>query len=387
MKVCFIATNTFAHSGGSELLWTRAADALCRRGDQVNLIVPRFPTEPDFYNFIRGNGGNVHFYLRQRVSLYDRAIHYILGDEKTALIKTLKLDGTDLVIISQAGSMDGLNWVEYCTEAGVPFITISQAVRFPEWPVDEMVSRIRNGYSRAKQNLFVSQGNLDLFKMWLGGNFEPARVTPNPCQVPYDVKVSWPEPSPVFRLACVARIAPADKGHDLILQVMNKPKWRERPIEIHLYGSGASTQTFSNLIRHYKLTTKIVSHGQVADIPKIWSENHGLILPSRSEGFSLAFIEASLCNRFTITTHVADNEKVISDGESGFLASSQTVLGLEMAMEAAWQNRDRWQAIGEKAGKAIRRVVPANPEQVLIQEIERCIRDVGPDTSRNKEAA
>jgi glycosyltransferase involved in cell wall biosynthesis len=74
-----------------------------------------------------------------------------------------------------------------------------------------------------------------------------------------------------------------------------------------------------------------------------------LILPSLSEGTPLSLIEAQLCARPALVTRVDGNPEWVDDGETGFIAEAPSVHHLSLALERAWEARDRWQEIGNAA--------------------------------------
>ena len=105
--------------------------------------------------------------------------------------------------------------------------------------------------------------------------------------------------------------------------------------------------------------------GFVDDVAGIWTDHHGLILPSRCEGLPLVVVEAMLSGRVSIATDAAGIAEVIDDGVTGFLAAAATEDGLDAALERAWQRRDEWPAIGAAAAVRIRELVPEDPAAEL----------------------
>jgi glycosyltransferase involved in cell wall biosynthesis len=89
--------------------------------------------------------------------------------------------------------------------------------------------------------------------------------------------------------------------------------------------------------------------GSASDIRRVWSLNHILVMPSLNEGMPLSVVEAMLCGRPVVTTDVGGNTEWITDGEEGFIADGANTRSLDAALEAAWQRRDEWSAIGLKA--------------------------------------
>jgi glycosyltransferase involved in cell wall biosynthesis len=151
---------------------------------------------------------------------------------------------------------------------------------------------------------------------------------------------------------------------------MRRQPWRDRPICIHFYGHDqGNRRQLEELIRMHGLENKLKLEGFTPDITKIWSENHGLILPSRYEGAALVVVEAMLSNRMVIVTDTGRNRELIDDGESGFIAHAATVELLDEALERAWQKRDQWEVIGRTAGCHIRERFSADPAGEFAQRL------------------
>src|SRR5208282_3266884 len=106
-----------------------------------------------------------------------------------------------------------------------------------------------------------------------------AEVVRNPFNVSPDKPVPWPEETGIWRLACVARLDPFPKGQDLLFQALSQARWRERAVEVSLYGEGPCAQGLRRLADLLQLKT-VHFRGHVKDIASIWGSNHILVLPS-----------------------------------------------------------------------------------------------------------
>ncbi len=60
------------------------------------------------------------------------------------------------------------------------------------------------------------------------------------------------------RFACVGRLDPAAKGHNLLFQVLALAKWRTRALTVTLFGGGLYEAVLSRLADHLGLGEKIV---------------------------------------------------------------------------------------------------------------------------------
>jgi len=161
-------------------------------------------------------------------------------------------------------------------------------------------------------------------------------------------------------MACVARLDPAAKGQDLLFEVLAQKNWRDRPVEINLYGSGLFERNLQKLAGNLELKN-VCFRGHTPDVKAIWENNHILVLPSRFEGLPLALVEAMWCARPAVVTDIAGNAEVCVDEETGFVADAPSVGLLGRALERAWSRRNAWEGMGRLARARIEQLVPKDP--------------------------
>jgi glycosyltransferase involved in cell wall biosynthesis len=250
----------------------------------------------------------------------------------------------------------------------VRYVTITQNIADWHWPSDEVLTELANLHAASHANFFVAQGNIDLVAKQLGEPVRNAALVRNPFNVSYDVQLEWPPEDGVYHLACVAQLTPLHKGQDLILEVLRRPQWRSRAIDLTFVGTGPNRKHLAALADSYGLHN-VKFAGFQADIPRVWASNHLMILASRCEGTPLAVVEALLCGRPCIVTRVAGNAEVVEEGVSGFIAAAPTADLLDDAMERAWSKRHEWKRMGESASVRIRELVPSDPVELFANEL------------------
>ena len=73
------------------------------------------------------------------------------------------------------------------------------------------------------------------------------------------------------------------------------------------------------------------------------------MLPAHFEGMPLVVVEAMLCGRTCLVTDVAGHMEWISDGEDGFIATTNHTKLLKQKLKDAFKLKEQWQSMGEKA--------------------------------------
>jgi glycosyltransferase involved in cell wall biosynthesis len=369
MRFVFVSAMSGCPWGGSEELWSRAASRLHQTGHQVSASVVWWPQMHPRVRALIDQG--IEFYIekpRLETSLAVRAFGKVrrsFGGASNELA-WLRRQNPELVIISQGSNADGLPWMNTCRAAGVPFTAIVQANFETWWPDDKRAGDLARAYRAAKRVWCVSRRNLDLLEFQIGEALPNAGVVWNPLNVPADQPPAWPAENGVWKLACVARLEPAAKGQDILFQVLSQPQWRGRPWELNLYGSGPCEQNLKKLANRFEFKN-VRFHGQVAEVRKIWEENHLLVLPSRFEGLPLALVEAMWCGRPAVVTDIGGNAEICVDGETGFVAGAPAFRLLEHTMESAWNRRGDWQNMGKAARLRVEKTVPNDPIEDFCQ--------------------
>jgi glycosyltransferase involved in cell wall biosynthesis len=291
------------------------------------------------------------------------------GHELVRLLIGLALSRRpDLVVVSQGGNHDCYFLAEVCRRLRLPYAIVSHKASELYWPADWQQKTIAAVYRSARACFFVSEHNRRLTEEQLGFPLLHAAVVRNPFLVPWEPRADWPDDRSELRLACIGRLHPKEKGQDLLLRVLARPRWRDRPLSVTFYGDGLQRASLERMARNLGLTN-VTFAGFVRDVPAIWSSHHGLILPSRCEGLPITLVEAMLSGRVPIVTDVGGNAEVVEDGATGYLAAAPTEDALDDAMERAWNERHRWRDVGAAAAARIRTLVPREPERCFAERL------------------
>jgi glycosyltransferase involved in cell wall biosynthesis len=371
--------------GGSEELWSGAAVELQCRGHRVlcgrTEQAKRWKSHPRWKRLaesgVKVGAFGVPTLLR---AVPDAVLRYaepfaplVYGLRNRALAWRLRQLAPDLVVLAQGNTFDGMYSVEMpliVHYTGKPFVLVCQKNAETDWPDDFMRARSINHFRRARRVYFVSEHNRDIAEHQLGFRLENAEVVHNPYLVATREPLPWPENSDGrVHFACVGRLYPREKGQDLLINVLSLPKWRERPVCVNFYGTGANAEGLEGMARLLRLDN-VRFHGFTTDVTRVWRENHALVLPSRAEGLALAQVEAMVCGRVPIVTAAGGAGEILEDGVTGFLARSASEESLDDAMERAWARRHEWREIGCRASESVLRTFPSDPCAVFADKLE-----------------
>lgn len=362
--------------GGSEELWSATAAALASEGHRVTVFksivdesAPRIQRLRELRCRIRDMARFPLMPKRLFTVVRASSSAAAYAHEAARLLAGFALSRRpDLVVVSQGGNFDGYPFAEVCRRLRLPYAIVSHKATELYWPADWQQKMIAAVYRAARACFFVSEHSRRLTEEQLGFALPRAEIVRNPFLVPWEPRTDWPDDRHELRLACVGRLDPKEKGQDLLLRVLARRRWRDRPLSVTFYGDGLQRDSLERMARNLGLEN-VTFAGFVRDVSAIWSDHHGLILPSRCEGLPITLVEAMLCGRVAIVTDVGGNAEVIEDGVTGYLAAAATEDALEDAMERAWSERHQWRAIGAEAAARIRTIIPSDPARRFAERL------------------
>jgi glycosyltransferase involved in cell wall biosynthesis len=375
MKFAFISNQTYYPWGGSEELWSQAALRLKEEGHEVAASVIWWPQLSPRILELEKRGINL-FFLKQphHRSLPIRLWHKLKRQShfEEAGFGWLQKQNPDLTVISQCGNSDGLEWMNFCNMAKLPFVTKVSNNYEGLWLPDSCLSKMAQSYRAAKKVFCVSTHNLKLLEFQIGENLDNGAICWSRYAVPPDHPTIWPQVDPCWKLACVARLEPGAKGQDLLFKVLSQPRWQSRPVELNLYGAGPWEHGLRKMARMCELKN-VHFRGHVSNPEKIWKDNHLLVLPSRYEGLPLVLLEAMWCGRPALVTDVGGSAEICIDDETGFVVEAPTGKILGEILERAWEKRLSWQSMGEAARSRAEKIMPKDPVGEFCRQLIECV--------------
>ena len=145
------------------------------------------------------------------------------------------------------------------------------------------------------------------------------------------------------------------KGHDVLITAAASVVSRFPDVMFSIAGEVLEPGYFEELqqlIRGLGLDDHIHFAGEVTDLRSHLSAADIFVLPSRSEGFSNAIIEAMAASLPVVATAVGGNAEAVKDGVSGFIVPPEDSGALSAAILSLLEDPAKAKAMGA-AGKAL----------------------------------
>jgi glycosyltransferase involved in cell wall biosynthesis len=145
------------------------------------------------------------------------------------------------------------------------------------------------------------------------------------------------------------------KGHDLFIRAAASIVAQFPRVTFNIAGDVLEPDYFielQHLIRDLNLSDRFHFTGSVTNTKEHLATSDIFVLPSRSEGFSNAILEAMAASLPVVATNVGGNAEAITDGVNGFLVPTEDHAALAARISRLLSDPHQARAIG-MAGRAL----------------------------------
>ena len=150
----------------------------------------------------------------------------------------------------------------------------------------------------------------------------------------------------------VGRLSP-EKDIPTLLRAVAIAVKEEPSFRLHLAGAGPSLSELKSLTEQLELNQQVTFLGQTNDVAGVLAKASLLVLPSLTEGISLALLEAMARGIPVVATTVGGNTEVVIDGETGLLVPPQSPSELAAAMLKLYRQPELARQMGASGLKRV----------------------------------
>ena len=146
------------------------------------------------------------------------------------------------------------------------------------------------------------------------------------------------------------------KGLDVLLRGAEKVCAQHPDAYFLIVGGVLEPDYFAQLqqlAQELHLAHRIRFAGECKPVQSLLQSSDVFVLPSRSEGFSNALVEAMACELPCVATNVGGNAEAIEDGLSGLLVEKENINQLAHAISTLLSGADRAQQMGRAARRTV----------------------------------
>jgi glycosyltransferase involved in cell wall biosynthesis len=151
-----------------------------------------------------------------------------------------------------------------------------------------------------------------------------------------------------FIIGTIGRLDPV-KNHERLLQAFKEALLVYKNIRLLIVGDGDQKETLCGQAKILGIYPQVKIVGFRNDVNEILSIIDIFILPSLSEGLSLALLEAMAAAKPIIASNVGGNREAIKNGHNGLLVSPLSIQEILNAILDLYNNRELGIQIGNNA--------------------------------------
>lgn len=167
-------------------------------------------------------------------------------------------------------------------------------------------------------------------------------------------KYAFSGPAPGGPAVVVGRLSPEKNVETLLRSLPEVIKWVPA-FRLQIIGDGPSRANLELLARHLNIGKHVDFIGQSSDVPGRLREASMLVLPSWTEGISLALLEAMAIGLPVIASRVGGNPEVIARDEMGLLVSPRDAAGMAEAIVRVASDGALANGLGQEARRRVER--------------------------------
>lgn len=156
----------------------------------------------------------------------------------------------------------------------------------------------------------------------------------------------------VCRVGMVANLRP-EKGHDILLRAAASLAVRHPDVEFVIAGDGSERERIERQIRSLGLDRSVRMMGHATDVPALLATIDAFVLPSRSEAFPNAVLEAMAAGLPVVATAVGGLLELIEHERNGLLVPVNDADALAAALERVIDSPELAAGLGAAASQTV----------------------------------
>ena len=158
------------------------------------------------------------------------------------------------------------------------------------------------------------------------------------------------------------------KAQDILLRALTTDEWRNRNIELRLYGEGKDKESLQKLISELQLQSIVQLKGNAADYREAIRQTHLVLQITHIDAMPITVMDSLAMARPLIVSAVGDMPSWIKENENGWVTETVTVEAIGQTLEKAWAQRNNWQRMGERSFAIFRENFPADPIAYFLRQ-------------------
>jgi glycosyltransferase involved in cell wall biosynthesis len=172
---------------------------------------------------------------------------------------------------------------------------------------------------------------------------------------------SYPSTNGKLIFSVFAALDTERKAQDILVQAMANEKWKERNVELHLYGRGKDQEQLQRLIDELKATSFIFLKGNADHYQEAIAGSHLVLQITHIDAMPITVMDSLAMARPLVVSNVGDMPSWIRNSENGWITETVTLDAIDIALEQAWDQKENWEKMGLQSFNLFKKEFPADP--------------------------
>ena len=249
---------------------------------------------------------------------------------------------SDQIISTQSQGLEHIVHLECLEDAKRAHLKLSW--KYPLYHGGLRLWEVSNSLRGADLVFLLNQQDRDYATGHIGVNPSKAHVIPNGISeaflgLPF-YSTPLDENIPI-KIAQIGRYI-LRKGIHYTATALNSILAKYPHVEISFIGTGCPLEeVHRDFASEFRGRVHVVPHYSNQELPQLLKDHQIKLLPSLSEGFGIAIVEAMACGLVPIATTVQGPKEIITDGKDGYLVPPRDAAAIEKSLIDILENRHR----------------------------------------------
>lgn len=360
-----IGISCYPTYGGSGIVATELAMALAERGDEVHVISYALPSRLSFLN------SRIFFHevVTPTYPLFDNYPPYSLA-LTTKMVEVARHNRLDVLHVHYAvpNAVSAVLAREILEPQPLPVVTTLHGtdvtlvgndpnyLETTRWGIlkSDAVTAVSESLRQTTIEQLDIQNRIDVIPNFIDpARYEEAKDRPGARR--------WAKPGERL-LVHISNFRPVKRVLDVI--AIFERLYRQLPVRLLMVGDGPERGRVEQHCREHRICQAITFIGSLPLVEEVLVGADLFLLPSETESFGLAALEAMACEVPVIASRAGGIPEVVVHGETGYLCEVGDVDGMASAAQALLKDEDRRRAMGA-AGR--RRALESFSQDAVVQ--------------------
>ncbi len=179
---------------------------------------------------------------------------------------------------------------------------------------------------------------------------------------------AYPPTEAKYIFSVFAALDTERKAQDILLRALVLDDWRNRNIELHLYGEGKDKELLQEMITELQLHPIATLKGNATDYREAIKQTHLVLQITHIDAMPITVMDSLAMARPLVVSNVGDMPSWINENENGWITDAVTVESIGETLAKAWASRDNWPAMGERSFTIFQKNFPADPIAYFLRQ-------------------